>query len=183
MVANHKRATVPIATQIIDTMVAQATQQVFYANSATSIVLELVHRFAREQPMHQHMSRVTQDLVHTLEESERWKKANQATNNQSLDAGSTMKKNRTQRSNPLDALANEAQTVALARKMRERLVVNFLKQLILFGVELVKEDMRTQLLRSYARLSEHAKIRQPKSLYYLLQLFTTQDGGDVPQML
>ena len=48
VVANHKRATVAIATQIIDTMVAQAIQQVFYANSATSIVLELVHRFSRE---------------------------------------------------------------------------------------------------------------------------------------
>jgi hypothetical protein len=58
--------------------------------------------------------------------------------------------------------------VALARKMRERLIVNFLKQLILFGVEMVKEELRTQILRVYARLSEQAKIRQPKSLYYLL---------------
>jgi hypothetical protein len=66
--------------------------------------------------------------------------------------------------------------------MRERLVVNFLKQLILFGVDLVKEDLRTHILRGYARLSEQAKIRQPKSLHYLLQLYT-QDGGDVPSML
>ena len=58
--------------------------------------------------------------------------------------------------------------MALARKMRERLIVNFLKQLILFGVEMVKEELRTQILRVYARLSEQAKIRQPKSLYYLL---------------
>ncbi len=43
--------------------------------------------------------------------------------------------------------------------MRERLIVNFLKQLILFGIDLVKEDMRTQILRAYARLSEQAKIR------------------------
>jgi hypothetical protein len=56
--------------------------------------------------------------------------------------------------------------------MRERLIVNFLKQLILFGVEMVKEELRTQILRVYARLSENAKIRQPKSLYYLLQLYT-----------
>ena len=49
--------------------------------------------------------------------------------------------------------------MALARKMRERLVVNFLKQLILFGVDLVKEDLRTHILRGYARLSEQAKIR------------------------
>ena len=89
-------------------------------------MLELVHRFSREQPMHQHMSRVTADLVSQLDESERWKKANHNANNQSLD-GSTIKKNRTQRSNPLDALQSEAQTVALARKMRERLIVNFLK--------------------------------------------------------
>jgi hypothetical protein len=66
--------------------------------------------------------------------------------------------------------------------MNERLIVNFLKQLILFGVEMVKEDLRTQILRGYARLSEQAKVRQPKSLHYLLQLYT-QDGGDVPQML
>jgi len=180
VVANHKRATVAIATQIIDTMVAQAIQQVFYANSATSIVLELVHRFSREQPLHQHMSRLSAELVSMLEESERWKKANHNPNNQSLEG--SVKKNRTQRSNPLDALASEAQTVALARKMRERLVVNFLKQLILFGVDLVKEDLRTHILRGYARLSEQAKIRQPKSLHYLLQLYT-QDGGDVPSML
>jgi hypothetical protein len=43
--------------------------------------------------------------------------------------------------------------------MRERLIVNFLKQLILFGVEMIKEDMRTQILRAYARLNENAKIR------------------------
>lgn len=47
--------------------------------------------------------------------------------------------------------------------------------------------MRTQLLRTYARLSEHSKIRQPKSLHYLLQLYSSEDvsGGpqDVPQML
>ena len=88
------------------------------------------------------MSRVTADLVALLEESERWKKANHNPNQQSLET-STLKKNRTQRSNPLDAIASEAQTVALARKMKERLVVNFLKQLILFGVEMVKEDLRT----------------------------------------
>jgi hypothetical protein len=52
--------------------------------------------------------------------------------------------------------------------MNERLIVNFLKQLILFGVEMVKEDLRTQILRGYARLSEQAKVRQPKSLHYLL---------------
>lgn len=33
--------------------------------------------------------------------------------------------------------------MSLARKMRERLIVNFLKQMILFGIELVKEDIRT----------------------------------------
>ena len=43
----------------------------------------------------------------------------------------------------LDAQQTEQQTVALARKMRERLIVNFLKQVILFGIELVKEDVRT----------------------------------------
>jgi DNA repair exonuclease SbcCD ATPase subunit len=130
--------------------------------------------------LHQHMSRLSAELVSLLEESERWKKANHNPNNQSLEG--SVKKNRTQRSNPLDALASEAQTVALARKMRERLIVNFLKQLILFGVDLVKEDLRTHILRGYARLSEQAKIRQPKSLHYLLQLYT-QDGGDVPSML
>jgi hypothetical protein len=70
-------------------------------------VLELVHRFSREQPLHQHMSRVTADLISQLEESERWKKANHNSNQQSLE-GSIIKKNRTQRSNPMDALANEA---------------------------------------------------------------------------
>lgn len=77
VVANHKRATVSIGLQIVDTMVHQAITQVFYANSATSIVLELVHRFSREQPMHQHLGKVTEDLVQALDESERWKKANQ----------------------------------------------------------------------------------------------------------
>lgn len=48
---------------------------------------------------------------------------------------------------------------ALARKLKERLTVNFLKQVILFGVELVKEDLRTQLLRSYAKLESSAKIK------------------------
>jgi hypothetical protein len=64
--------------------------------------------------------------------------------------------------------------------MRERLIVNLLKQLILFGIDLIKEDMRTQLLRTYARLSEHAKIKQPKSLHYLLQLYSTPDDGSGP---
>jgi hypothetical protein len=77
VVANHKRATVSIGIQIIDTMVQQAISQVFYSNSATSIVLELIHRFSREQPMHQHMSKVTADLMSLLDDSERWKKQNQ----------------------------------------------------------------------------------------------------------
>ena len=60
--------------------------------------------------------------------------------------------------------------------MRERLVVNFLKQLILFGIELIKEDIRTQVLRGYARLEQQAKIKQPKSLHYLLTLYQQDDG-------
>lgn len=76
VVANHKRATVSIGLQIVDTMVHQATTQVFYANSASSIVLELVHRFSRETPMHQHLSKITEGLVQALDESERWKKSN-----------------------------------------------------------------------------------------------------------
>ena len=48
---------------------------------------------------------------------------------------------------------------------------------------MVKEELRSQILRAYARLSEQAKIRQPKSLHYLLQLYTQDNGGDVPQML
>jgi hypothetical protein len=68
--------------------------------------------------------------------------------------------------------------------MRERLIVNFLKQLILFGVEMVKENLRTQLLRMYSRLENSGKVRQPKSLHYLLQLYRGSEGGpDVPQML
>jgi hypothetical protein len=63
VVANHKRATVGIGLQIVDTMVQQATSQVFYANSATSIVLELLHRFNREQPMHKHIGKITESLV------------------------------------------------------------------------------------------------------------------------
>ena len=47
-------------------------------------MLELVHRFSREQPLHQHMSRVTADLVSLLEESEKWKKANHNPNQQSF---------------------------------------------------------------------------------------------------
>lgn len=76
IVANHKRATVSIGLQIVDTMVAQATTQVFYSNSATSIVLELIHRFSREQPMHSHMSKVVETLISSLVEAEKWKKAN-----------------------------------------------------------------------------------------------------------
>ena len=69
--------------------------------------------------------------------------------------------------------------------MRERLIVNFLKQMILFGIELVKEDIRTQILRGYARLEHQAKIKQPKSLHYLLSLYQNEDGtqADVPHML
>lgn len=52
--------------------------------------------------------------------------------------------------------------------MRERLIVNFLKQLIMFGVEMVKEALRSQLLRAYARLEQQGKVKQPKSLHYLL---------------
>ena len=100
-VANHKRATVSIGLQIVDTMVQQATSQVFYSNSATSIVLELVHRFSREQPMHQHMSKVTADLISLLDESERWKKANQNSFDQYGNNNNTLKKVKTTRgSNP-----------------------------------------------------------------------------------
>lgn len=138
IVANHKRATVSIGLQIVDTMVAQATSQVFYSNSATSIVLELVHRFSREQPMHSHMSKVVETLISSLDEAEKWKKSNGGAISENT---STIKKGRTMRT--LDAQQTEQQTVALARKMRERLIVNFLKQVILFGIELVKEDVRT----------------------------------------
>lgn len=62
--------------------------------------------------------------------------------------------------------------------MRERLIVNFLKQLVLFSVDLVKEALRTQLLRAYAKL-EGKVVKQPKSLHYLLTLYKS----DVPQML
>lgn len=66
--------------------------------------------------------------------------------------------------------------------MRERLIVNFLKQLIMFGVEMVKENIRSQVLRTYARLEQQGKVKQPKSLHYLLQLYRT-NKEDVPQML
>ena len=42
--------------------------------------------------------------------------------------------------------------------MRERLIVNFLKQVIMFGIEQIKEDVRTQLLRVYNKLENRAKI-------------------------
>jgi hypothetical protein len=133
-------------------------------------VLELIHRFAREQPLHRHVSKLTDSLVQQLEDSEKWKKANP------LEPGSTLKRSR----KAMDPAKEEQQTAALARRMRERLIVNFLKQVILFGVELVKEDVQRQLLRSYSRLENRSKILQPKSLHYLLQLFSE---GDVPKML
>lgn len=124
-------------------MAAQAISSVFYANSATAIVLELIHRFAREQPLHRHVSKLTDSLVSQLEESEKWKKTNPAT-----DKKATRK----------DPGREEAQTIALARRMRERLIVNFLKQVIMFGIEQIKEDVRTQLLRVYNKLENRAKI-------------------------
>lgn len=158
VVANHKRSTVSIALQIIDQMAAQATTSVFYSNSATAIVLELVHRFSREQPLHRHLSKLTDSLVLQLEDSEKWKKANP------LDPASTLKRTR----KAMDPAKEEQQTLALARRMRERLIVNFLKQVILFGIELVKEDVQRQLCRSYSKLENRSKIQQPKSLHYLL---------------
>lgn len=65
--------------------------------------------------------------------------------------------------------------------MRERLIVNFLKQLIMFGIEILKEDIRSQLLRGYAKLEP--KIPKPKSLHYLLQLYKSPDSPSIPQML
>lgn len=55
--------------------------------------------------------------------------------------------------------------------MSERLVVNFLKQLIMFGIDIVKEDIRNHLIRTYSKLENRNKINQPKSLHYLLQLY------------
>jgi hypothetical protein len=103
VVANHKRSTVAIGLQIIDTMVSQATSQVFYANSATSIVLEIVHRFSRERPLHTHMGKVTEALIQQLDEGERWKKNNHNAQGASLDATNSNKKGRTTRG-ALDAL-------------------------------------------------------------------------------
>jgi hypothetical protein len=133
------------------------------------------------------MQKVTADLLALLDESERWKKQNHGIIDSSSPGLNKAAKGKTTRqSHPqLDALQTEAQTVSLARKMRERLVVNFLKQMILFGVEMVKEDIRTQVLRAYARLEQQAKVKQPKSLHYLLSLYQQDDGtqADVPQML
>jgi len=84
------------------------------------------------------MSKVVETLISSLDEAEKWKKSNGGAISENT---STIKKGRTMRT--LDATQTEQQTVALARKMRERLIVNFLKQVILFGIELVKEDVRT----------------------------------------
>jgi hypothetical protein len=75
-------------------------------------------------------------------ESERWKKQHnqQSSPGQSPDTNASLKKGK----QALKAAPEgESQSAALAKKMRERLIVNFLKQLILFGLEIVKEDLRT----------------------------------------
>ena len=78
-------------------MVAQATTQVFYSNSATSIVLELIHRFSREQPMHSHMSKVVEALISSLVEAEKWKKANKDKSPDGQSETQTIKKGRSMR--------------------------------------------------------------------------------------
>ena len=160
-------------------MLTQATNHVFYANAATSIILELIHRFSREQQLHSHMSKICEAAVKELEESEKWKKQNQSLIQGIHDSSIKKPGGRNNRSVVDSSQNNIDQTqLALAKKMKERLLVNFLKQIILFGVELIKEDIRTQLLKTYARLENTTagvKVKQPKSLHYLLQLYRTEE--------
>ena len=85
------------------------------------------------------MSRVTENLVLALEESERWKKENAKI----LEQGPLGPKKTYGTKHYIKVRDAEYQTFALAKKMKERLIVNFIKQLILFGVDLIKESIRT----------------------------------------
>ena len=75
-----------------------------------------------------------------------------------------------------DPLASQAQVVA--RKTKERLVINLFKQVIMFGNDLLKQDVRTQLLRTHAKIDRELKVKS-KGINYLLALY----GEDIPQML
>lgn len=70
------------------------------------------------------------------------------------------------------------EAASLARLTKEKLIVNFLKQVILFGTEMVKQSLKNQLLQSFTKIEREIKVKS-RSINYLMQLY----GEDIPQML
>lgn len=48
----------------------------------------------------------------------------------------------------------------------------------MFGNEMIKQDIRTSLLKTYTKIEREAKVKS-KGINYLLMLY----GEDIPQML
>ena len=48
----------------------------------------------------------------------------------------------------------------------------------MFGNDMIKQDIRTSLLKTYTKIEKTVKIKS-KGINYLLQLY----GEDIPQML
>ena len=66
----------------------------------------------------------------------------------------------------------------LARRTKEKLIVNMIQKLLLIGDGIIKQDLRMQLLATYSKIEKELKTKS-KAINYLLSLF----GENVPQML
>ena len=51
-VVHHKRTPLAIALPILTAMINLATQNIFFANAAIALILEIVHRFSKDALLH-----------------------------------------------------------------------------------------------------------------------------------
>eukprot|EP00347_Sterkiella_histriomuscorum_P016192 403354133 len=193
VVVHHKRVNLQTSMQVVDLLVNVATSNIFFANSSISIILEVIHKFSRDALLHTQFSQITKQQISLLEDSEKFKnKLDQQKKKQKEQAQKqleqTLSKNKTNKfvqnkiviedkQKQID-IDNEIEAQSLARQTKERLVVNLLKQVIMFGNDMMKQNMRNQLLGAYSRVDKTLRVKS-SSIKYLLSLY----GEDIPKML
>jgi hypothetical protein len=70
-VVNHKRANVATAMQIGEEMVKVAASDIFFRNSAISIIISIILRFNKDPSMHSAFSQIFKQVLKGLEQTEK----------------------------------------------------------------------------------------------------------------
>ncbi|CDW79816.1 UNKNOWN [Stylonychia lemnae] len=193
VVVHHKRVNLATSLQVVDLLINIATSNIFFANTSISIILEVIHKFSRDPTMHTQFSQITKTQIQMLEDSEKFKQKLDLQKKKQREAREkqlqeTINKNKTNKyvakkiqeegQKQSQDQDQELEAASLARQTKEKLVVNLLKQILMFGNDLIKQNMRNQLLGSYSRVEKQLKVKS-KSIKYLLDLY----GEDIPKML